>query len=375
MNSSELEKQGDSRLTGVLFVIGELTGGGAERVLSVMSGQFAELGVASSVGLINSRGTTAAYALNQKVALIDFSRDSARGHMGLPKSLLRLRRYVKSEKPDVIIPFMLHNALLTLGACVGLRRPIVIRPATVPVSRSLSSFARRTALGLLPKAHGAFFQIPAQQAFLQKYLCHEGVILPNPIEPSSLWDLRRSYGNKTIISAGRLNEGKNFMLLIEAFSALAEEFPEWKLVICGEGPSRDGLQTEIERLRLTQRIALPGFSDDISALLHEASVFAMSSRYEGMPNALMEAMCLGCACVTTEFDGGAARMLINDGENGLIVPNDDVKRFTEALRRLMQSEALRETLGQNAAELKTTANARQVAARWISYLQNVISSP
>jgi len=362
-----------SELKNVLFVINSLLGGGAERVLTVLADQFAALGIKTTVGLIESKEKRIAYALDPEVVVADFSVDTAQGVKGVAQSLFRLRRFIKTQKPDVIIPFMVNNAVLTLGACLGLRYPVVIRP-TIVLLRWGTKITRLAAPYLLPRAKGAVYQVEAQRDLLYKYIRGKGIILPNPIKAHATWSNPRQYDEKAVIAVGRLDNQKNYPLLIRAFSALGDNFPDWRLEIYGDGPARTELQSEIDGLSLNGRIALAGFADDVHAVMHEASVFVMSSKYEGMPNALMEALCAGCACVTTDFDGGAARVLINDGENGLVTPNDDLESMINALRRLMGSEELRRTLGQNAAKMKEKVDARHIALQWISYLESVISA-
>ena len=360
------------RLNSVLFVIDNLSGGGAERVLAILANNFAALGIVTSVGMLQSHGKPMEYDLTGGVAVVDFSRNTAKGRRGVLRALFRLRRFVKTQKPDVVIPFMLHNAVMTLGACLGLRCPAVIRFAIMQ-KRWKTLFTRIAGPMLLPKARGAVYQTEEQKAFFRKHMRNEGVILPNPVETRPSWDEPRSYEGKTVIAAGRLSGQKNFSLLIRAFSALEKSFPDWRLIIYGEGIARDDLQYEVENLGLTSKISLPGFSKDIHEVMHRAPVFVMSSLYEGMPNALIEALCAGCACVTTNFDGGATSILVRDGDNGLVVPNDDTDAMADALRRLMLSEDLRRTLGQSAARLREKFNARKIALQWVDYLESVIS--
>ena len=360
------------KLGKVLFVINSLSGGGAERELVVLANRFISLGIKTSIGLIQAKNKPVAYTPEKAVSVMDFSEKTAARQLGLLQALFRLRRYVRKESPDVIISYMAHNAVLTLFACFGLKNPIVIRPAIV-MDRWKTPFSRIAAPRLLRKSRGAVYQVEAQRYFFKQYSVeYEGIILPNPVKPHPLWNAARGYGNTTIAAVGRLDDQKNYPLLLRAFSMLTEDFPEWRLVIFGEGPERSELESEIKKLGLADRVSLPGFSEDIHKVLHEVSVYAMSSRYEGMPNALMEALCAGCACVTTDFEGGAARFLIQDGESGLVVPDGDADSLTAALRKLMQDEALRRRLGQNAAKLKEKVDAHHIALQWVEYLENEV---
>jgi len=146
---------------------------------------------------------------------------------------------------------------------------------------------------------------------------------------------------------GRLVPQKGFDVLIRAFATLADELPDWHLTILGEGPERSALKALVHRLGIGDRVHLQGRTVDPDSFLAASAVFALPSRYEGFPNALLEAMANGCACVSTRCDSGPAD-LIADGENGRLTPVDDVMSFAEALGALMEDANVRSQLGQHA---------------------------
>jgi glycosyltransferase involved in cell wall biosynthesis len=166
-----------------------------------------------------------------------------------------------------------------------------------------------------------------------------------------------------IIAVGRLREQKGYHRLIDAFAAVAADRPAWSLTIWGGGSLRETLQEQIDRLGLAQRITLGGFTRDIAAEMGAASVFAMSSRREGLPMAMLEAMGSGLAMVSFDCPTGP-RDLIDDGVDGLLVPEGDVPGLAAALARVMDDPDLRHRLGTAARAKADTYGTAALARRW-----------
>ena len=160
---------------------------------------------------------------------------------------------------------------------------------------------------------------------------------------------------------------KDQALLIEAFAELRADFPDVSLTIYGEGPSRPGLEQLVREKKLEERVFLPGNEPEVFERIADAQVFALSSRYEGMPNALIEAMCLGLPAVSTRVSGAVD--LIREGENGLLTDVGSKEQLTEALRRLLGDAALRRRLAENAVALNETLQADAILDQWTEVIR------
>ena len=147
-----------------------------------------------------------------------------------------------------------------------------------------------------------------------------------------------------VVAAGRLVGAKGFDRLIRAFTWVAEAHPGWRLRICGGGPARAALAALIDELRLGGRVELAGKVRDIEAELEAASVFALSSRVEGLPLALLEAMAKGLAVVSFDNCAGPCEV-IEHGADGLLVPGGDERALARAICALIESPDLRRRLG------------------------------
>jgi glycosyltransferase involved in cell wall biosynthesis len=166
-----------------------------------------------------------------------------------------------------------------------------------------------------------------------------------------------------LVAMGRLGPEKGFDLLIAAFARLAATHPEWSLTILGEGRERARLEALVESLGMTGRVSLPGRAADPLPHLAIAHVFALSSRREGFPNALLEAMAAGLPPVAFDCRSGPAE-IITDGVNGLLVPDGDVDALAASLRRLMESPAERQRLGANARGVADVLSPDRILLAW-----------
>lgn len=173
---------------------------------------------------------------------------------------------------------------------------------------------------------------------------------------------------------GRLSAEKGFDVLIDAVHQLRYEFPQLRLVIAGEGPLRTSLVEQIERLKLEGIVRLLGFCEDVPALLESLDVFALSSRREGLPNVVLEAMAMGLPIVATSIAG--VPRVITDGDNGLLVPADDRMALAAALRRCIDDEELRRRLGSAACEAAVRRHSFAVRTQRLhDVYQELLSAP
>jgi glycosyltransferase involved in cell wall biosynthesis len=197
-----------------------------------------------------------------------------------------------------------------------------------------------------------------------------GVVMPNPIPyplpvndpqlaPASVMAPER----KMLLTVGRMSEEKGFGGLIHAFSFLVSQHPLWDLVILGEGPLRATLALQVQSLGLSSRVVMPGRAGNVGAWYERADLYALSSRVEGFPNTLGEAMAHGCAAVSFDCDTGP-RDLIRHEVDGLLVPPGDVTALGEALGRLMQDDTLRTQMATRALEVRDRYDMERVLGLW-----------
>jgi len=188
-------------------------------------------------------------------------------------------------------------------------------------------------------------------------------VIPNGVEPPRVELLPMPQRRKVFVAAGRLVEQKGFDLLIEAFARIAERHPDWSLEIYGTGPLEGELRDQLTRAGLESRVVLAGWADDFNAVLARSSVFVLSSRYEGFPNALLDAMAHGCACVGFSCESGPEEIIEHE-ENGLLVEAESVSELADQMSIVAGDVELRTQLGGAAMRVSERFSHSQFISAW-----------
>ena len=170
---------------------------------------------------------------------------------------------------------------------------------------------------------------------------------------------------KVIVTAGRLENQKNHIMTLRAFARFAVEHPEYELEIFGKGTERARLGEVASILGIDDRVKFMGFSPDAVNSVRTASAFVMSSRYEGLSNSMIEALCMGVPTVCTRCLGCGAEAVISNGVNGILVDIDDAEAEAAALARLVDDGVFAESLSCEAAHLRNALSLERIGAQWL----------
>lgn len=205
-----------------------------------------------------------------------------------------------------------------------------------------------------------------QEEFLEKknFKC---LTIHNP--KSFVSDKQAELKNKRFIAAGRFIYAKAFDLLIESFSQFAKKNKDWELVIYGTGEGYDAIKTRIETLGLVDRIKIPGFSDHMTENLLESSCYLLSSRWEGMPMVILEALEIGLPIIS--YDISAMIPLVENGVEGVIVPQFDVAAFAQAMLEMAESEEMRVQMGKACRKKANQFTVEKITEKWFQLLKDL----
>ena len=246
-----------------------------------------------------------------------------------------LRSYIKNEAPDVVISFM---GMANKRMLIATRRLNVAKIVSVrndPNKEYGSTLLHKLiARYLFNKADCVVLQTTDAARYFGKKIRSKSNIILNPISDRFY---KKSYdpNDKNIISVGRLEPQKNYKLLIEAFAIIAEDFPNHNLIIYGEGYQKDELARDIYRHNLEGRVFLPGNQNNVEDVLSKAKLFVLSSDYEGLPNALMEAMAVGVPVISTDCPCGGPKELTQGGKTGLLTDCGNSELLAEKIRNVL----------------------------------------
>ncbi len=360
----------------ILFLIHSLSCGGAERVTVNLANYWAGKGWQVTIVTLASESQDF-YRLHEGVRrmALNLAKESPNLFSGAISNLQRLaavRKVLKAECPDVAVG-MMTTASVLLGLVPSLGKRIVtigserVYPPMNPVGRIWNA-SRRWAY---PRLDAVVTQTKESAQWIVSNTGARRVeVIPNPIP----WPLSAqppylhpqdflSPNQRVLLGVGRLTEQKGFDLLIEAFARLAPLFPEWVLVILGEGPLRYQLENQVMAHGLQGKVFMPGVAGNLGDWYSRADIYVMSSRFEGFGNTLAEAMAYGKPVVSFDCPTGPSDIIRHEVD-GFLVPLGNLEGLTQALRRLMRDESLRLRLGERAVEVRKRFSLERVAAMW-----------
>jgi GalNAc-alpha-(1->4)-GalNAc-alpha-(1->3)-diNAcBac-PP-undecaprenol alpha-1,4-N-acetyl-D-galactosaminyltransferase len=347
----------------VTLVIYSLRMGGAERVLSFLANTLAADGRSVRVVTFAPREEAPFYFLDPRVRLENLGLSTkSRGLRGMLKGLILLRKTLLATSPAVVVSFMHNMNVAVLAALLGSRVPVIVSERTNPRYGPSGKFWRALRVVAYPTARFVVVLNDRCAAYFRFVPRPRVRVISNPIF-TSVGNPPHSARKREILAVGRLDPVKRFDRLILAFATVAPALPDWSLVLYGEGPERGELERLIGTLELEGRVILAGATRDPGAAMREASIFALTSRYEGFPNALGEAMACGMALVAVDCETGP-RELITHGENGLLIPQDDANALAEALLLLARDAEKRQSLGIHAARIPDRFSPGVIGNEW-----------
>jgi len=356
------------------MILPALGAGGCERVVSLIANSWAARGWKVAIITFESSETRPYYDIDSRIHLVRLDLPNERpGQLrGAWRSLLRvrrLRRQLLQLAPDIVISFLTKINVQTLAASIGLGQTVMICERNNPERQPMSPFWR-ILQNQLGRRAVLILQTNASRKAFPSGMQKRAYVIPNPVE------LRQTVvdaNSRSVVAVGRLVRQKGFDMLLLAFARIAERFPSWNLVIWGEGPERGALEAMRSDLGLVGRVFLPGITKEPGTWVESGSIFVLSSRYEGFPNVLIEAMGAGLAVLSFDCPWGPSE-IISSGKDGVLVPAEDEGALADGLADLISRPDVRRTLAANALKAVERFKHDDVIALWDQAIRQSVPS-
>ena len=363
----------------LLIVIHSLGGGGAERVTADLSAYWVQRGYRVTV-VTQADASGDAYALHPNVerhvlGTASASRGGLSAILNNLRRVWRLRRIFKQARPTHVLGMMTTSSVLAIMAARGMDCRVIATEHTHPPSQALSGMWLRLRRWAYPQADAVVALTSGTAQWLNQHVPGSRLtVIPNAVR----WPLESSepvvappdrQGRQRVLAVGRLHKDKGFDLLINAFEQIANYFPNWDLVILGEGSLRETLQAQIDAAGLSARISMPGRVGNVADWYMQSDLYVLSSRVEGLSNTLLEAMASGLVSVAFDCETGP-REIIRNGIDGVLVnPAEDTEALAAHLSDMMAHPEQREAYARRAVDVRDRFSTPRVMALWRSVFE------
>lgn len=356
-----MSKESDKKR--IVFFIGSLQLGGAERVLSILANSLIILKYEVTIILYYDREIC--YELNNDIKIIEIEKETKSSSYFT--NMLFLRKYIQ-RNADIVVSFLTVFNIFSILTTFNLHIPIIVSNRSDPNYEPRKRRLRMLRNFLYRFSSKIIVQTTSAKRYFPFSLQDKIVEIANPISGTLVkGEALLQEKEKKIVAVGRLIQSKNQLLLINAFTRIANKYADYELHIYGDGEYKAILEKQINDLNMSDRIILMGEEKNIFDKIKNADVFVLTSNYEGMPNSLLEAMCLGLPVVATRVAG--AEDFIVSGENGLLVDCNDQQGVELSLEQLLDNPKQKETIAKNAVEIYEELRESQIINKWIKVLE------
>lgn len=348
--------------------------GGAERVISNLVNYLCQN---NQIILVTNIKTDSSYKLNSKIKYINIDTKDKSKEFILKKIITKLsfkrtkelEKIILKYKPDVVISFLPEPTMRALS----LKRkslkdiPVVVAVRNDPRFEYNFPFGKLIRNFYYKRADKFVFQTKSYLKYFNDKIIKNAYIIPNMISDEYLIDTYKYKRNKKIVSVGRLEKQKNYKLLINSFNNLSSKYKDYKLEIYGNGKEFGNIQKYINKLSLNDRVKIYRGVKDIKSKIYNASLFVLSSKYEGVSNSLIEAMALGIPVIATNSSLGIKDLLYNN-KIGLLVKNNDATQLTKKMEFALNEEENKK-LSKQSYKIRDLLNNKEILEKWENVLK------
>ncbi|MBR3804246.1 MAG: glycosyltransferase family 4 protein [Clostridia bacterium] len=357
----------------IVFLVSNFGSGGAERTVAYLSNYISNKKDADVTVL--SLGSDSFYSLDENVELVKF---------GIPSNcnssfqkirnsffrFIKVRNYLRKHKPDVVFCMMAMSARFLPKR--NKKFKLICSERSNP-NYTIDAKRNKEKNKILKCSDGIIFQTERAKNCFPKEIADKGVVIQNAVGNPYVYQVSESPNRRMVISTmGRLSKEKDHVTLLTAFKIVLERYPDFILEIYGDGPYKQVIMDYSRELGVEDNVKFMGAREDAIVKISDSSCFVLSSIFEGMPNALMEAMAVGIPCVSTDCPFGP-KELIEDGVNGLLVPVKDATSLANAIIKMISDKEFSQKCSLNAKKILQTNSIDNIAEQYFDFISKIVN--
>ena len=342
----------------IVFVLPDMPGGGSERVVAMLANEYVKRGYQTAILLF--AGNQMAYPLDERVEICIAGKASGGNPFILTSRLFQMRRFYKKNKGCYIFSFCVSGSIFSVITAAGIPHRFLVSERNDPTrisGQKIRDWSYR-------KAEKLVFQTEDMKKCFSEDIRKKSAVIPNPVSediPEPFIGERK----KRVVSVARLHPQKNHRLLLNAFARFQKFFSDYELHIFGIGELEEELKQQAQKLHIENKVIFRGFSPNVQQEIRDSAMFVLSSDYEGISNAMIEALAMGVPVISTDCPVGGSRMYIEDGVSGLLTPVGDEKALAEAMMKVAGDPELSGKLSTNGARIKEYYGLSKIADKFL----------
>jgi glycosyltransferase involved in cell wall biosynthesis len=353
----------------ILFIIHALGYGGAGKMIVYLANHMSEIGYDVTIYVQEQKGQH--YELGEGVEVVQETKFFTNYYTRHFQQIFQLRRRVKEINPDLVISFQTNQNALAVLATRGRKIPVIVSERGDPYQ--YNNIVAKLKTFVINQAEGGVFQTKRAMEYYGKGLQKRSRVIYNPNTVPALerpeWKNRR---NEIVFVARFDIQQKRQDLMIKAFAQIAKRIPDYKLGFYGAGNDEAIIRNLASELGVENQVIFHGLTQNVPEAIKDAKLFVLTSDYEGMPNALIEAMSIGLPCISTDCSPGGAAELISNNKNGIIVPCGDVDCLAGKILELVKNPERANLYGEKAQEVVQLLHPNKIYHQWEEYIQLLI---
>lgn len=362
----------------VCFVTSSLQGGGAQRVLVNIANRFARDGWKTHLICFVAQNNPPIYSVDTEIQLHYLPRGYTIKDRILPKCVMMLQALVEEISPDILIPFLMPATAYTFVVARNLKIKIIVSERNDPTRTPADPYWRKQRDHIITHADGCVFQTQSAREYFGADAPLKYAIIRNPVDLSGARNdvVKACERTQRVICVGKYEPQKNLEFLLDVFAEFLKTHPDYTLEVYGNDyhHRRLSLQQKAIALGIDDKVCLNDARSDIFDVIYDARMCVLPSKYEGMPNALIESVSLGVPSIASDCPAYGGRQVITSGENGYLVAVDDKEAFVDKMRCIADQDELADRFTEEGRKVSKKFDIDEVYALWKQFVLDVLNA-